>query len=216
MFSIYSSVKSQQAQDCTYEKFNEVGVSPIVINLCKAIADELDHDKRSALKKQLPIITFQARFDGPRKNALAQPSGFYIFDGDGIDDPHSFYIANVARRLEELEILYAGMTPSCHGIRLVARMRPEFASIADAQQWLGAQIGWECDPQCKDLARASYAVPHSYVYYLNRALFEDDPIASTQACDSRHCEEPQATKQSVPRSPAPAFPLRGRCLVRGG
>ncbi len=177
-FSIYSSVKSQQAQDCSYERFNEAGSSPIVINLCKAIAAEEDHDRRSALKKQLPIITFQARFDGPRKNALAHPSGFYIFDGDGIDDPHSFYIANVARRLEELEILYAGMTPSCHGIRLVARMRSEFSSIADAQKWLGTQIGWECDPQCKDLARASYVVPHSYVYYLNRALFEDDKEAS--------------------------------------
>ena len=191
-FSIYSSVKSQQAQDCSYERFNEAGSSPIVINLCKAIAAEEDHDRRSALKKQLPIITFQARFDGPRKNALAHPSGFYIFDGDGIDDPHSFYIANVARRLEELEILYAGMTPSCHGIRLVARMRPEFGSIADAQKWLGTQIGWECDPQCKDLARASYVVPHSYVYYLNRALFEDE----------RHCEEPsgdEATRRLTDR-----------------
>ena len=68
------------------------------------------------------------------------------------------------------------MTPSCHGLRLVFAMRPEFASIAEAQKWMGLQIGWECDPACKDLARASYVVPREYVYFIDPRLFEDEPL----------------------------------------
>ena len=185
MFSLFNSVKSQAGVRCTYELFIEIGRSEQVVALNKAIAAETDPNRRGELKKQLPIITWQAYFDGPRKNSLAQPSGLFIFDGDHIANPKEFYREHVALRTGELGILYAGMTPSCHGIRLVARMRPEFATIAEAQQWLGNEIGWECDPACKDLARASYVVPHNYVYLLDRRVFDDD----------RYCEEPQATKQ---------------------
>ena len=173
-FSIFKSVKSQRGEICTEEKFREVSASAVVRDLCKAIAAEPDHDKRGALKKQLPIITFQAFFEGARKNAEAQPSGCFIFDGDGMEKPREFYEEKVSGRLEELGILYAGLTPSQHGLRLVARMRPEFSTIADAQKWLSGQIGWECDPACKDLARASYVVPKEYVYFLNKVLFTED------------------------------------------
>ena len=173
-FSIFNSVRSQRGERCTEEKFREVSASAVVRDLCKAIAAEPDHDKRGALKKQLPIITFQAFFEGARKNAEAQPSGCFIFDGDGMEKPREFYEENVSGRLEELGILYAGLTPSQHGLRLVARMRPEFASIADAQKWLSGQVGWECDAACKDLARASYVVPKEYVYFLDQALFTED------------------------------------------
>ena len=173
-FSIFNSVRSQRGERCTEEKFREVSASAVVRDLCKAIAAEPDHDKRGALKKQLPIITFQAFFEGARKNALAQPSGCFIFDGDGMEKPREFYEEKVSGRLEELGILYAGLTPSQHGLRLVARMRPEFSTIADAQKWLSGQIGWECDPACKDLARASYVVPKEYVYFLNKVLFTED------------------------------------------
>ena len=65
-FSIFNSVRSQRGERCTEEKFNEVCASAVVRDLCKAIAAEPDHDKRGALKKQLPIITFQAFFEGAR------------------------------------------------------------------------------------------------------------------------------------------------------
>ena len=179
-FSIFTSVKSQKGELCTQEKFNEVCASPLVRSLCKNIAAEPDHDKRNALKKQLPIITFQAFFEGARKNALAVPSGCFMFDGDGMENPRAFYDEKVAARLEELGILYAGMTPSQHGLRLVVRMRPEFATIAEAQKWLSEQIGWECDAACKDLARASYVVPSGYIYYLNPGLFTEEGIVGAK------------------------------------
>ncbi len=180
-FSMFKSVKAQRGERCTQEKYNEVSASPVVRDLCEAIAAESDHDKRGELKKQLPIITFQAYFAGARKNALAEPSGLCIYDGDQIVNPREFYETNVASRIGELGILYAGMTPSCHGLRLVFAMRPEFASIAEAQRWMGLQVGWDCDPACKDLARASYMVPKEYVYFLDPRLFEDDTRDETSA-----------------------------------
>ncbi len=180
-FSMFSNVKAQRGTRCTQEKFNEVSASPVVRDLCEAIAAESDHDKRGELKKQLPIITFQAYFAGARKNTLAEPSGVCMYDGDQMENPREFYEMNVAPRLGELGILYAGMTPSCHGLRLVFRMKPGVTSIAEAQRWMSLQIGWDCDPACKDLARASYAVPKEYIYFLDPALFEDDTRDETSA-----------------------------------
>ncbi len=174
-FSIFNNVKSQKGEECTYPKFVEVGASSFIKDLCRKIADEPDHDKRSELKKQLPIITFNSYFEGARKNDLAQPSGLFMYDGDGIENPGEFYCKNVAPRRAELGIIYAGMTPSRHGLRLVAKCRPEFTTIAECQKWLGEQIGWECDPACKDWARASYVVPEEYIYFLDsKAMFKDE------------------------------------------
>lgn len=201
-FSMFSSVKAQRGERCTQDKFNEVSASPVVRDLCEAVAAETDHNKQGLLKRQLPIITFQAYFAGARKNALAEPSGVSIYDGDDMENPREFYEANVVPRIKELGILYAGMTPSRHGLRLVFAMRPEFGSIAEAQKWMGEQIGWECDPACKDLARASYVVPREYVYYLDPHLFDDEETAA----GSLHCEEPQATKQPTSTPAAVVVP----------
>ena len=205
-FSMFSSVKSQRGERCTQEKFNEVSASPVVRDLCEAIAAEADHDKRGLMKKQLPIITFQAYFAGARKNALAEPSGACIYDGDHIENPREFYEEHIATRIGELGILYAGMTPSRHGLRLVFRMKPSFATIAEAQKWMSEQIGWECDAQCKDLARASYVVPKEYIYFLDPALFDDEPLdrfaslretkQSTNEGDSLDCRATLATTHS--------------------
>ena len=78
-FSMFSSVKAQRGERCTQDKFNEVSASPVVRDLCEAVAAETDHNKQGLLKKQLPIITFQAYFAGARKNALAEPSGVSIY-----------------------------------------------------------------------------------------------------------------------------------------
>ena len=174
-FSIFNTVKAQKGEECTYPKFVEVGASSFIKDLCKKIADEPDHDKRGELKKQLPIITFNSYFEGARKNDLAQPSGLFMYDGDDIDNPGEFYVKNIAGRRAELGIVYAGMTPSRHGLRLVAKCRPEFTTIAECQKWLGDQIGWECDPACKDWARASYVVPEEYIYFLDsKAMFSSE------------------------------------------
>jgi hypothetical protein len=202
-FSMFSSVKAQRGERCTQDKFNEVSASPVVRDLCEAVAAETDHNKQGLLKKQLPIITFQAYFAGARKNALAEPSGVSIYDGDNIENPREFYEVNVAPRIKELGILYAGMTPSRHGLRLVFAMRPEFACIAEAQMWMSGQIGWECDPACKDLARASYVVPREYVYFLDPRLFEDEPLDCFASLPGETTPAKGLIMDNNPQSPQP-------------
>ena len=176
-YSFFESVKSQRGELCTYEKFLEVTHSAAVAEICAAIARESDHERQGLLKKNLPVITFNASFEGPRKNEMAEPSGAYMYDGDGIDNPYQFYSEHICGRKEELGIVYVGLTPSRHGLRIVARCRPEFGSIAECQKWLGEQIGWPCDPACKDWARASYVVPSDYIYHIDaKGMFMDEAV----------------------------------------
>ncbi len=177
-FGFFSSVKAQRGELCTYEKFLEVSHSPVVAQICAAIAREPDHEKQQQMKKELPVITFNAHFEGQRKNELAIPSGAFMVDLDGVDDPFQFYSDHICGHQEEWGIVYVGKTPSCHGLRIVAKCRPEFTTIAECMQWMSDQVGWPCDPACKDWARASYVVPDTYHYYLNaKGMFIDEPDA---------------------------------------
>ena len=175
-FSYFPSVKAQRGELCTYEKFLEVSHSPMVAEMCAAIAREPDHEKQQQLKKQLPGFTFNAHFPGPRKNDQAEPSGLYMVDLDGVDNPFQFYSERICGRKEELGIVYVGLTPSRHGIRIVGNCQPQFSTIAECQQWMSEQIGCKCDPACKDFARFSYAVPFDYIYFLDaKGMFGDEP-----------------------------------------
>ena len=173
--SYFSSVKSQKGELLTAEKFNLMTENPMVKQLCESIARESDHEKQQQMKKQLPGITPNAWFEGPRKNELAHPSGNFMLDIDGVENPYQLWRSIIARR-EELGILLAHKTPSTHGLRLICRCRKEFSNIDECQQWLAKEIGVKHDPACKDWARFSYAVPHDYIYYMDsKGLFEDDP-----------------------------------------
>ena len=173
--SYFSSVKSQRGELLTAEKFKLMTEDPMVKQLCESIAREPEHEKQQQMKKQLPGITPNAWFDGARKNELAHPSGNFMLDIDGVEDPYQLWRSIIARR-EELGILLAHKTPSTHGLRLICRCRKEFSSIDECQQWLAKEIGVKHDPACKDWARFSYAVPHDYIYYMDsKGLFEDDP-----------------------------------------
>ena len=132
-FTIFPSVKAQRGELCTYEKFLEVSHSPVVAQICAAIAREPDHEKQQQMKKELPIITFNAHFEGQRKNELAEPSGAYMVDLDDVDNPFQFYSDHICGHLNEWGIVYVGETPSRHGLRIVAKCRPEFSTIAECQ-----------------------------------------------------------------------------------
>ena len=199
-FTYFDSVKSQRGQLCTYEKFVEATYSPMLATICKAIANEPDHDKQQQMKKNLPIITFNAHFEAQRKNDLAKPSGAYMWDGDGIENPFQFYSEHICGHQEEWGIVYVGMTPSCHGLRIVAKCRKEFSTIAECQQWLGEKIGWPCDAACKDWARASYVTPENYIYYMDsKGMFDEEPevVYEVKSEDVKEKKESPAKPQSA-------------------
>ncbi len=175
-FSVYDNVKSQKGIWCTLEQWMKYCASKRVKQICDTISQLSpdDHEAIGELKKGLPVVTWQAYFEGRRLNEQAQPSGLCILDIDKVDDPYKLWCSIVARR-EELGILLAHKTPSGHGLRLVFLCRKEFSTLDECQQWMAKEIGVEHDAACKDWARASFMVPDSYVYFYDGKLFIMEP-----------------------------------------
>lgn len=127
------------------------------------------------LKKELHCVCWQSEFDGGvRSNATAQSNGLATEDVDHIDNPAGLYEAKIRGHEEEMGILLVHLTPSRKGLRIVFESRPEFATIAENQQWMAAQLGVEADPATKDPARLSFCVPHEYILYLDDRLLDPD------------------------------------------
>ena len=172
-FSYFTSVKSASGVECTPEVLLSATHNPNLISTCSAIAYCTDTEQRGMLKKQLPIVTWQAYFpNGSRKNAEAIASGLFMLDIDHVNEPNRLYYDKVAPLIDELGIMAVHKTPSTKGLRIVALCRPEFTTIAENQQWMAAKLGLEeYDEACNDLARASYLVPEQYFYYRDGRIF---------------------------------------------
>ncbi|MBQ2508619.1 MAG: hypothetical protein II532_02475, partial [Bacteroidales bacterium] len=126
-------------------------------------------------KTKLAAVTWQAYFpNGRRKNTEAVPSGLYMLDIDHVENPAKLYNDIIGKR-QECDIVYIGMTPSTHGLRVVAECRPEFTTLAECQRWLAERLGVEADEVCKDFARCSFMVPDNYIYYMDMGIFDREP-----------------------------------------
>lgn len=179
-FSIFNNAKAQVGEPCTYETYLSRANSKELLSLCEAIAAEDDKEKRSELKKKLPVITWQAYFEGRRLNKAAIPSGLFMLDIDHVEDPHALYSEKVASRIKELGIVYVGKTASCHGLRIVAKCLPTLHTLEECQRWLASNLKIEFDGVCKDFARCSFMVHDSYTYYMNAgAIWQEDPEPGT-------------------------------------
>ena len=70
------------------------------------------------------------------------------------------------------EILLIHLTPSGHGLRIVAKATKQSPdTIAECQAQLAQRLGLAIDVAVKDIARASFAVPRSHIIYYNPAIF---------------------------------------------
>lgn len=179
-FSIFNSVKASVGRECTYEEYLRVSTSPLVQTICNKIASTEEKELRSELKKQLPIITWQAYFDGKRLVKEAKPSGLFMVDIDHVDSPFEMYSKQIAKHIKELGIVYVGMTASQHGLRIVAKCLPTLKTLEECQRWLTSNLKVEYDSVCKDFARSSFVVPDSYTYYMdNKAIWMEEPAEGT-------------------------------------
>lgn len=179
-FSIFKSPKAQQGELCTRQLYIDTSNAQWLLRLCNDIAAEEDADKRGELKKKLPVVTWQAYFPGKRISKEAQPSGLFMLDIDHVDNPFQLYSEKVAGRTQELGIVYAGMTASRHGLRIVAKCLPSLHTIEECQRWLASNLKVEFDGVCKDWARCSFLVHDSYTYYMDaKAIWEDEPAEGT-------------------------------------
>ena len=174
IFDLFSTVKAKSGQRCTAQLFDQAISDPKLVALCQRIADETDKQRRQDLKKQLPVVTYHASFDGKsRTNANAIPSGLCAVDIDDIELPYKVFSEQVLPHKRELDIRLAHLTPSQHGLRVVFVCQANRTTIAENMAWFESVTGLQCDPACKDLARASYLVPESYLYYRDNSMFEE-------------------------------------------
>ena len=133
----------------------------------------------NSLKESLPCLIFGARdFDETplkkdknktmKRRVLAgiHLSGLFMFDVDHVDNPREIYEQTRAEGFP-WEVVFAHLTSSGHGLRLVCKARMEVGNIADNQIELARTLGVKADASCIDASRISYAPMREDVYLLN-------------------------------------------------
>ena len=133
----------------------------------------------TALKESLPPLIFGARdFDETplkkdpsrtmKRRVLAgiHLSGLFMFDVDHVDNPHEIFEQTQAEGFP-WEVVFAHLTSSAKGLRLVCKAKVEVGNIADNQIELAKALGVKADASCIDASRISYAPMREDVYYLN-------------------------------------------------
>lgn len=176
-FCIQQSVTSKETTPCSVTQLLSVMRSEYVQQICDEIKllDGKDPDELAALKRQLPLITPHAqRFtDNERKNASAIPSGLVMLDIDHMPNPQEWFNQYAKHKLASVQcqiespIYLIHITPSGHGLRFIGERLPN-ESIQDAQTRIAKYFDCtDYDIAPKDLARASFLVPESYILYIN-------------------------------------------------
>ncbi|MBQ2143002.1 MAG: hypothetical protein II204_07610, partial [Alistipes sp.] len=205
------------------------------------LLDGKDPDELSRLKRQLPVITPHAcrfRGDGSRKSENAVPSGLVMLDIDHIDDPRDFFSTHIFPVLSNSKavqqqsgltssgvpeksadfwgassaaIYFVAITPSGHGLRLIAERNSD-ESIPDAQRRIASACNIsEFDAVTKDLARASFLMPWSYVLYCEPSQL-DFGTPEKEAVVTTHFAQVEAQNNTITLSQenkSPAVPTAG-------
>ena len=212
---IQSSISAGKPTPADWSSIEEAMKQPLIQEICDQIKllDGNDPDELARLKRQLPVITPHAcRFtgDGTRKSANAVPSGLVMLDIDHIDDPRDFFSRWIAPVLTaENKIYFVAITPSGHGIRVIAE-REAGESIPAAQKRLAHYFALtEFDAVTKDLARASFLMPWSYVLYceptgLNFNTPEQEAVITTHfsQLDTQPATSPLPHREASISSPS--------------
>ncbi len=200
MFQYQDKVNAGVPQVCTPEIWDQLIDSPEVKSICDQIA-ALDpttpdyNDRKQALKKRLPIIIPHAASfrNGKRVSADAIPSGLAMLDVDHVSNPRDWFESIDKQLLSDNRIYLVAITASGQGLRLIGE-RLETSSVGSngirqmetieaAQLRIATALGIkEYDAVTKDLARASYVVPRSYILWIYEAgLFAEREVSSNDS-----------------------------------
>ncbi|MCQ2323476.1 MAG: hypothetical protein MJZ53_01315 [Paludibacteraceae bacterium] len=216
-------------QACTIEKWNELIDSPLVSQVCNQIASlspELPdyNDRKQSLKKRLPILIPHAsafrlseqskEFGGARKSSLAIPSGLAMLDVDHIPNPREWFASVDKQLLSDQHIYLVSITASGQGLRIIGERQliaetNTMESIEQAQLRIATALGIsEYDAVTKDLARASYIVPRSYILWIYEAWLCEWPSEELRDywSNSTSCVSASVSTNSSISSPATEKP----------
>ena len=162
----------------------------------------------NSLKESLPCLIFGARdFDetpmkkDPEKKMKRRVlqgihlSGLFMFDVDHVDNPREIFERTQAEGFP-WEVVFAHVTSSGHGLRLVCKARREIGNIADNQLALAKALDVTPDLSCIDASRISYAPMREDVYYLNEEelLNYYDEEFDKAYCEAYRSGRTEATK----------------------
>lgn len=138
------------------------------------------HEQKSKLKEHLPAVCWQSYFpDGMgHKNQYAQSTGLYMVDYDNRKmNPDQFYKSYIQGREVPLGIVVCHKTPSCKGIRIVAKCQEHLNTLEENAKWLCTQLGLSTKPEdgldskSWTISQLSFLVPEDYWYYIDYNLF---------------------------------------------
>ena len=196
MFQYQDKVNAGVPQVCTPEIWDQLIDSPEVKSICDQIA-ALDtttpdfNDRKQALKRRLPIIIPHAASfrNGKRISADAIPSGLAMLDVDHVSNPRDWFESIDKQLLSDNRIYLVAITASGKGLRLIGERIissigsdgiRQLESIEAAQLRMATALNiTEYDAGTKDLARASYVVPRSYILWIYEAgLFAEREVLS--------------------------------------
>lgn len=206
------------------------------------------HEEKAETKKRLPLWVFAAgKIDTTtrvcfgrevaqmwRKQEAIHLNGLYMADFDDIDDPQKVWsmlakknqtertekesLTYAKELCEKYGIVFAHITPSGRGLRMVCKYHNLDWNIADHQQWLAKELGLKADEACKDSARASYACPRENILHI-----ELETLLTYQAdeYEARHGESyrqgnSQPTLGVGDGSNGNAVPAGGNAVQQGG
>ncbi len=214
-FDYSVSARRPHTVPCDKDLFEAVIKGVGVSSTCAMIKDALEKVKRGEMSREdfetykrqqkilLPVFLFQAHFkDGRRHNGSAEPSGLSIFDIDHIPSPEMYFNEHVKRRVAELSIVLAHITPSTEGLRLVFVLKNGETPM-QGQKRLAEALGIsQYDESVKDLARCSFAVPENYILYIDKEkLFADH---SPKVNNEKTNDNDNANNIPADNAPAPA------------
>ena len=168
------------ASNTDFQKFCLKEAAKSKGNAFKELTDEEKLERwANSLKESLPCLIFGARdFDevpmkkNPEKRmkrrvlAGIHLSGLFMFDVDHVDNPREIFEQTQQEGFPWV-VVFAHLTSSGQGLRLVCKARVEIGNIADNQIALAKELDVKPDLSCIDASRISYAPMREDLYYLN-------------------------------------------------
>ena len=152
------------------------------------------HELKAKLKKKLPAWVFSAGeitksekmicgkpcMAAWRKSEFVRLNGLCMLDIDGVKNPREIFEGWAKKWpsdaskgegyadafCKQFGILFAHITPSGRGLRLVFKADPERGNLADNQQWLAKELSVKLDEACKDATRLSYGCTRADILYI--------------------------------------------------
>jgi hypothetical protein len=84
----------------------------------ESIRNQIDKERASKMKQNLPSVCFSGTFDERKDSALKEHSGYIVLDFDGIEEPEEY-----REELKEHRFIYsAWVSPSGNGVKALVRI----------------------------------------------------------------------------------------------